>query len=75
MPKEPVYGQCTRCGCVEVELVQQRGTQDLSEMGEDPKYPFGFPCEVCVDKPQDFRSATAPDNWTRGDTFGPKNKE
>jgi hypothetical protein len=73
MPKmsEPVYGQCIQCGCVEVELVKELGTQDLSEMGEAPEYPFGIGCEVCKLQDPGFRSATAPDNWRRGTSFGP----
>jgi len=67
---EPVYGQCIQCGCVEVELDKQGGVQDLSHMGEDPKYPFGFPCEVCKHRPSGFRSATAPRDWRQGTTFG-----
>jgi hypothetical protein len=65
----PVYGQCISCGCIEVELTQQRGTQDLSSIGEDPKYPFGNGCEVCEDKPAGWRSATAPTNWKQGTTY------
>lgn len=68
MPEE-IYGQCTNCGCVEVLLVKQEGVQDLSFMGEDPEYPFGWPCEVCKDMPDGWRSATAPDGWVRGTRF------
>jgi len=64
-----VYGQCTNCGCVEVGLYKQNGVQDLSSIGEDPEYPFGEPCEVCVLYPFGWRSATAPSNWKRGTTY------
>jgi hypothetical protein len=64
-----VYGQCTNCGSVEVELVEQDGTQDLSDIGEDPKYPFGAPCEVCKDRMPGWRSETAPDGWMHGTTY------
>lgn len=71
----PIHGQCTGCGAVEVLLDIVVGTQDLTFMGEDPKYPFGPTCEVCSDKPLGFRSATAPANWESGNTFGPINLE
>ena len=64
-----VYGQCTNCGALEVELIKQTGTQDLSSIGEDPKYPYGPGCEVCAGKPAGWRSATAPTNWKRGTTY------
>lgn len=45
----PIYGMCTSCGAVEVELVYGAyGTRDLSYMGEHPKYPVGHGCEVCA---------------------------
>lgn len=68
-PSPPVYGQCTYCGCIEVELDRQVGIQDLSEIGEAPEYPFGSKCEVCRDQPAGFRSATAPRNWKIGMTY------
>ena len=43
----PVYGMCTACGAVEVELNRVTGTRDLSGMGESPRYPTGYGCEVC----------------------------
>ena len=64
-----IYGQCTNCGCVEVELTKQEGTQDLSRIGEDPKYPYGPGCEVCENKPAGWRSATAPTKWKQGTTL------
>lgn len=64
-----VYGQCTNCGSVEVELVKQDGVQDLSSIGESPEYPFGDGCEVCDNTPDGFRSATAPTNWKRGTAY------
>lgn len=42
-----VYGQCTHCGAVEVELTNPSGTRDLSDIGESAKYPVGYGCEVC----------------------------
>ena len=47
VPPEPVYGMCTACGAVEVELNRATGTRDLSGMGESAKYPTGYGCEVC----------------------------
>lgn len=41
------YGLCTQCGSVEVELVKQTGTRDLSSIGESAEYPTGRGCEVC----------------------------
>lgn len=64
-------GQCIRCGCIEVELKNPMGIQDLSAMGESPEYPFGINCEVCVNQPLGFRSATASDGWRKGQTLGP----
>ena len=46
--REPVYGMCTGCGSVEVRLIRPHGTRDLSYMGESPKYPVGYGCEVCA---------------------------
>lgn len=43
----PVYGQCTACGSVEVELNSVKGTRDFSAIGESDKYPIGYGCEVC----------------------------
>jgi hypothetical protein len=45
---DPVYGMCTACGSVEVELNQATGTRDLSGVGESPRYPTGYGCEVCA---------------------------
>ena len=42
-----VYGMCTHCGAVEVELNTVTGIRDLSELGESPTYSTGFGCEVC----------------------------
>src|SRR5690242_11295777 len=36
---EPVYGMCTACGSVEVQLVRATGRRDLSHMGEAADYP------------------------------------
>lgn len=48
-PKPPkVYGLCTSCRSVEVELVQVIGFRDLSYMGESDRYPVGYGCEVCA---------------------------
>jgi hypothetical protein len=44
----PVYGMCTACGSVEVELMSATGQRDLSHMGESPNYPTGYGCEVCA---------------------------
>lgn len=43
----PVYGMCTACGSVEVELRHATGTRDLSDIGESAAYPTGYGCEVC----------------------------
>jgi len=44
-----VYGMCLSCRAVEVELVNgQIGTSDLSDIGEHPRYPVGYGCEVCA---------------------------
>ena len=46
---EPVYGMCTHCGAVEVELVNGvSGYRDLSQEGESERYPVGYGCEVCA---------------------------
>lgn len=42
-----VYGMCLHCGSVEVELNNQTGTKDLSDIGESASYPVGYGCEVC----------------------------
>lgn len=43
-----VNGHCTRCGSVEVRLVNGvTGHRDLSSMGESSAYPFGPGCELC----------------------------
>ena len=44
---QPTYGMCTACGSVEVALNRVTGTRDLSGMGESPRYPTGYGCEVC----------------------------
>jgi hypothetical protein len=44
----PVYGQCTACGAVEVELNRPTGTRDLSHIGESAAYPVGYGCELCA---------------------------
>ena len=44
---EATYGLCTACGSVEVRLNKATGTRDLSSMGESPRYPIGYGCEVC----------------------------
>jgi hypothetical protein len=64
-----IYGQCTNCGCVEVKLFRKDGVQDLSSIGESPEYPFGAGCEVCIFKPLEWRSATAPHDWKHGTTY------
>lgn len=46
--REPTYGMCTACGSVEVALNAPHGTRDLSYMGESPRYPVGYGCEVCA---------------------------
>lgn len=46
-PARPTYGMCTACGSVEVALIKQTGTRDLSSIGEHPEYPTGYGCEVC----------------------------
>ena len=43
----PAYGMCTACGSVEVQLVRQTSTRDLSAMGEHHAYPTGYGCEMC----------------------------
>lgn len=63
------YGNCTRCGCIEVALMKVKGYQDLSSIGEAPDYPYGYGCEVCMDKGLGFRSETAPDGFKRGMTY------
>lgn len=45
--KSPVYGFCSHCGSVEVELNRQDGVRDFSGIGESAEYPTGFGCEVC----------------------------
>ena len=45
---EPTYGKCLHCGSVEVALVKVAGHLDLSDIGEDPEYPYGYGCEVCA---------------------------
>lgn len=47
-PKEPVYGMCLACRAIEVELFDVIGTRDLSHIGEHPRYPVGYGCEVCA---------------------------
>jgi hypothetical protein len=43
------YGMCLACRSVEVELVNGVvGYRDLSYMGEHPRYPVGYGCEVCA---------------------------
>lgn len=45
---EPTYGLCTRCGAIEVKLINGvSGYRDFSDIGEHPKYPTGEGCEVC----------------------------
>jgi hypothetical protein len=45
--KLPLYGQCTYCGAIEVELKSYSGTKDYSAIGESSRYPIGFGCELC----------------------------
>ena len=45
--KAQVYGLCTACRSVEVALIEQAGTRDLSSIGEHPEYPIGYGCELC----------------------------
>ena len=42
-----VYGMCTACGSVEVELVAATGRRNLSSIGESDAYPTGYGCEAC----------------------------
>lgn len=44
---EPVVGQCTGCGSIEVVLDRVSGHTDLSAIGESAQYPFGYGCELC----------------------------
>jgi len=44
---KPVYGYCTACGAVEVELDEVTGHRDFSNIGEAADYPTGYGCEVC----------------------------
>ena len=46
-PDGPVYGQCTACGAIEVALHNVTHHRDLSAIGESPRYPFGYGCELC----------------------------
>ena len=43
-----VYGMCLACRSIEVGLVEQIGTRDLSDIGESDTYPTGYGCEVCA---------------------------
>jgi hypothetical protein len=46
---QPTYGMCTACGAVEVALVNGvQGHRDLSAIGEHPRYPVGYGCEMCA---------------------------
>jgi hypothetical protein len=45
---DPVYGQCTHCGAVEVELAEVTGYRDFSPLGEPDRYPVGYGCELCA---------------------------
>lgn len=47
MDPQPVYGMCTACFAVEVELVRITGYRDLSHIGEHHAFPTGYGCEVC----------------------------
>lgn len=42
-----VYGMCLSCRSVEVEIFEVIGYRDLSHIGEHPRYPVGYGCEVC----------------------------
>lgn len=42
------YGMCLACRSIEVEIYDVCGTRDLSHMGEHPRYPVGYGCEVCA---------------------------
>lgn len=42
------YGRCTACGAIEAALVSVTGYQDLSAIGESPRYPIGYGCEFCA---------------------------
>lgn len=50
--KEPeaikVNGMCLSCGAIETLLNKQTGTRDFSDIGEHPKYPTGYGCELCA---------------------------
>lgn len=47
--KLPIIGQCSACGSIEVHLVGNvLRTMDLSTMGESPRYPVGYGCELCA---------------------------
>lgn len=47
--RPPVYGMCTHCGAVEVQLLNGvTGHRDLSDIGESDRYPVGYGCEVCT---------------------------
>lgn len=43
----PTYGQCLRCGGIEVRLTSVVGTRDYSDIGESSRYPIGHGCEAC----------------------------
>lgn len=46
-PPARIAGMCTACGSFEVNLVEQTGIRDLSDIGESSEYPTGYGCEVC----------------------------
>lgn len=43
-----IYGQCTACGSIEVELDSIKGYRDFSDIGESDCYPVGYGCEACA---------------------------
>lgn len=45
--KMPLWGRCTACGAIEVELKSFTGTVDYSAIGESAQYPIGYGCELC----------------------------
>lgn len=45
--KAPIYGMCLACGSIEVALANVTGTRDFSSIGESPRYPVGYGCELC----------------------------
>lgn len=46
-PPAKVYGFCTACGSVEVELNNATHHVFLGGLDEEHKYPAGYGCEVC----------------------------